>query len=169
MDEHAMIAYVDRFPDSHGTRSMEVMPGCPFLYPGKFHFLEYYCNDPDCDCRQVLIVVCEAEDTSKILATICWGFDRAEYYRQWMADEESAEWMVAGHLDPDMPQSKWAHDCLAVVRSMAATGGDGWDTGVEKHYRQFKASLERRPSDASPSAPPCLLDLRVRGETSRED
>ncbi len=164
-----MIAYIDRFPDEHGTRSIEVSPGSPFLFPGTFHFFEHYCNDPDCDCRTVLIVVCEATDTSKPLAAIVWGFDWADYYQKWMADEESAHWMVAAHFAPEWPQSDWAQDCLDMVRAMVTHDGDDWDAQIAERYRKYKATLGPPSQGGHAATPLCLKDVYIRGESTPED
>ncbi len=162
------IAYYKRFPDFPETMSIEVQPGSPILFPGVFHFIEHYCSNPACDCRRVRIVVVEGGDLSKPLSTMDWGFEMSDYYQQWTADEKSAEWLVAGFLDPDSPQSEYSGTCLDFLRHLVTTGDNSWDAGIRDRYFKFKASLGE-PATGGPPAAPCLQGARFRGETVNEE
>src|SRR5438552_3138185 len=79
-----MIPFVEKFPElgARETRSVTVknMPGLP---DGEYGFFESYCNETGCDCRRVIILVLRPETGwRKILATISYGWESADFYRK---------------------------------------------------------------------------------------
>jgi hypothetical protein len=42
---------------------------------GSYALFEYYCPDPDCDCRRVMLNVVEEDQPDRFLASISYAFD----------------------------------------------------------------------------------------------
>ena len=54
-----MIPFDSRFPQTAAreTRSLHVVGTGGPLPPGEYGYLEFYCDEPACDCRRVLLQV----------------------------------------------------------------------------------------------------------------
>jgi hypothetical protein len=76
-----MVPFYTQFPEiaARETRSIIVW-GQDDLPDGEYGFLEFYCNEKNCDCRRVIFSVTEAEQPNKILATINYGWESARFY-----------------------------------------------------------------------------------------
>ena len=83
----------------------------PCLPDGDYGFIEHYCEDLECDCRRVLIVVWTPRTDDRAWATIDYGWESPEFYRKW--DRHSEEDMKGSFLDPLGGQSPYAHVLLA--------------------------------------------------------
>ena len=46
------------------------------ILPGAYGLIEFYCPDPACDCRRVILNVAEEQHPERFLASISYGFDR---------------------------------------------------------------------------------------------
>lgn len=75
---------------------------------GTWLFREFYCNDPRCDCRRVMILV-EHVETQQIVAAINYGFEPST-----RRDEPQLS------LDPLNPQSELSDDLLELFADMIA-------------------------------------------------
>ena len=76
---------------------------------GKYGLTENYCTDRTCDCRKVMINVIEVKSPQQFLATIGYGWESAEFYTQWMGDDERLGNMITGaYLEPGCAQSKYS-------------------------------------------------------------
>jgi len=73
---------------------------------GEYGLLEFYCPDPDCDCRRVMINVVEKDRPTEFLASISYGFDH---------DAEDA----GPYLDPLNKQCAYADGLLRMVERVA--------------------------------------------------
>ena len=98
---------------------------------GSYGLLEFYCPDPKCNCRRVMLNVVEEKSPDKILAAISYGFDR---------EEKDA----GPFLDPLNPQSQYAEDLLRLVQS-AILCDPRYIARLEQHYHLAK----RAASDPS--------------------
>ena len=56
-----MVPFMNKFPEL-GARETRAIVTCdgPELPAGKYDFIEFYCNEPGCDCRRVVIRVLRA-------------------------------------------------------------------------------------------------------------
>lgn len=80
-----MTPFMKRFPEvgARETRSVTIAKRLD-LRDGEYGFVELYCDEPGCDCRRVTIDVLRPETGwSKIWATISYGWDSLDFYRQW--------------------------------------------------------------------------------------
>ncbi len=99
-----------------------------------YALVEYYCPDPECDCRRVMLNVFGRRQTANhFLAAISYGFDR---------DDEDA----GPFLDPLNPQSEHAEALLDLVEEVVLSD-QNYVARLESHYRQVKEAT------ADPSHP----------------
>ncbi len=88
------------------TRVMHTLVPQGKLPVGSYGLLEFYCPDPACECRRVMLNIAEEERPDRFLASISYGFDR---------NAEDA----GPFLDPLNPQSRYAEDLLQLVEETA--------------------------------------------------
>lgn len=99
--------------------------------PGHYLFREYYCNDPGCDCRRVLLHVTWAE-AKRVVATINYSFEPTPP----PFDDEPQIF-----LDPINPQSDWSHEFLDIFREEVAVDGPHRDRLLH-HYEMWKSVVD---------------------------
>lgn len=136
--------------------------------PGEYDFLELYCDEPDCDCRRVFILVVTPTMQSKEpFATINFGWESEEFYREWMHDSEEDDFTqeMKGPSLALAPQSELAPPFLALFQSMARD--KAYVDRLRRHYRLFREAIDNKHAGqamhksgvnthASPNAPcPC--------------
>ena len=64
-------------------------PGLAELNLHKAYLLrEFYCTEPDCDCRRVVVQFVPQDGPLQVAASINFGWERAKYYRKWSSDPE---------------------------------------------------------------------------------
>src|SRR6266704_4858692 len=101
-----MTPFVTRFPElgARETRALRVT-GRKELPDGEYGFLELFCDEPGCDCRRVMIAVLRADtDLNKIWASINYGWESVEFYKQWGGSWVTAANSKGPFLDPMNPQ-----------------------------------------------------------------
>jgi hypothetical protein len=95
---------------------------------GTYLLREFYCHDPECDCRRVLLQVHHAEG-NRIAASINYGFEQAK-----PPFDDEPQIM----LDPLNPQSKHADALLGMFEEVIANDRAYRDRLV-RHYTIWKA------------------------------
>ena len=103
--------------------TLVVQDGLPI---GSYGLFEYYCPDPACDCRRVMLNVVEEKHPDHVLACISYAFER---------DDE----MAGPFLDPLNPQSRHAHKLLQLVVDTVLSD-PGYVARLERHYTIVKAA-----------------------------
>ncbi len=98
-----------------------------------YGFLEYYCDDPTCDCQRVLIIV-QAASTGRTVATISHSFDPPP--AGGIVSEQT-------FLDPLNPQSPFAAEMLRLFRDVALD--DRYTNRLRRHYRMVKDLVTASP------------------------
>lgn len=75
-----MTPFVERFRElgARETRSVTV-PDKEALPSGEYGFFELYCNEPNCDCRRVVILVLRPQTGWKPWAVINYGWESEEF------------------------------------------------------------------------------------------
>ena len=143
-----MIPFYTRFPElaPRETRCIHVLTPGGDLPVGEYAFIEFYCEDPSCDCRRVLLQVSTAQSPHDSLAMINFGWESVEFYTRWMrGDEEAGLESTDATLDPMQPQSPLADALLDVFRSNLMTDPD-YVARLARHYAIFKQDLHDRPN-----------------------
>ena len=138
-----MTPFMDRFPElgARETRSATVTEG-QYLPAGEYGFLELYCNEPGCDCRRVTILVLRRETGwSKIWATISYGWESVDFYREWGGAHSDPIEMKGPCLDPLNAQTKYSSALLNLFRVFLQS--TDYVERLKRHYQMFRDSLEK--------------------------
>lgn len=94
-----------------------------------FLFREFYCTEPGCDCRRVILYVHWVEG-SRVAATIGYGFEPSR-----RRDEPQIS------LDPFNPQSARSEALLALFTDMIASDA-GYRNGLRRRYALMKQAVD---------------------------
>jgi hypothetical protein len=110
---------------------------------GEYGLMEFYCNDPDCDCRRVFLNVFSLRE-KETLAVIAYGWEGKKFYAQWLgnSDPKLIKEMQGPALNASSPQSKFAPALLEVVRDVLLD--KQYVSRLIRHYRMFKEALKNR-------------------------
>jgi hypothetical protein len=133
---------MERFPDlgRRETRSLLVEPG-QHLPGGEYGFIEFYCDEPGCDCRRVVINVMKPETGwGRSWAIINYGWESADFYRKWSHFECDPAEMRGPILDPFNPQSKYAEILLQLFRDILES--PGYVERLKRHYQMFRGTVQ---------------------------
>jgi len=106
------------------TRFMQLFDERHGLPAGRYHLVEHYCPDPDCDCRRVMLTVVRDDRPNRSLASINYAFDRE--------DE-----MPGPFIDRMNQQSKHAPALLELVKDAVLTDRR-YLARLERHYALVK-------------------------------
>jgi hypothetical protein len=118
------------------TRVINLFEPHQGIPPGRYNLIEYYCPDPACDCRRVMLNIAEGEELQHFEASISYGFDR---------DQE----MAGPFLDPMNPQGKYARQLLDVVESWVLSDPH-YVARLERHYALVKQAAADPQHPAHP-------------------
>ena len=138
-----MALFMQRFPEvgARETRSVTVTQR-PDLPDGEYGFLEFYCDEPGCDCRRVMIDVLRPESGwSKIWATIGYGWESLDFYRQWGGAHSDPVEMKGPYLDVLNPQSEYSPALLNLFRFVLQS--PDYVERLKRHYQMFRDSVEK--------------------------
>ena len=121
-----MIPFHSLFPQllEKETRIVTVLNNS--VIPDDHYILtEFYCGDPNCDCRRVLLkVIAKANAQQGELLTVSFGFDR---------DGE----LAGPYIDPLNPRCSYADAIFRIIAPMLETDSDYTDR-LESHYRMVR-------------------------------
>lgn len=106
------------------TRVMHLFAPHDEVPPGHYGMIEFYCPDPACECRRVMLNVVEEAHPKHFLASISCGFDR---------EEKDA----GPFLDPLNPQCSCAEQLLQMVDSLILSDSS-YVARLERHYALVK-------------------------------
>jgi hypothetical protein len=115
----------------------------PALPADEYIYLEFYCEDLNCDCRRVFLQVIAKGQPGKVFASIGYGWEKESFYRKrmpWNPDE--AKGTVQGELDPLNEQSEFAQDFLDLFQRVVLD--EPYRLRLRRHYRLFREELARR-------------------------
>lgn len=116
-----MIPFATRFPELAARETRTVILPCARggLPAGRFGFLEFYCDDPECDCRRVLLQVRSKEQPETTLATINYGWESVGFDTKWLhGDRAEARQIKDASLAPINPQSRLAASFLRLLQTV---------------------------------------------------
>ena len=135
------IPLMERFPEvgARETRLVTV-PQRQDLPDWEYGFVELYCDEPDCDCRRVMINVLRPETGwSKVWATISYGWETLDFYRQWGGSDPVP--IKGPYLDPLNPQTKHSSALLNLFRFLIQS--PDYVARLQQHYQMFRESVNR--------------------------
>jgi hypothetical protein len=143
-----MVTFFSRYHDlGHRETRVLVVRGHESLPDGNYGFIEFYCDEVDCDCRCVLLEVLREEDSEeKTWATITYGWERPSFYARWahFDSERAAREMSRASLDPLNPQTRYAFALLGLFQSHLVPDKQ-YVARLRRHYRMFKRALVAAP------------------------
>jgi hypothetical protein len=117
-----------------------VEAGLP-LPVGDYGFIEFYCEERDCDCRRVIFRVVSLQHPKRILATINYGWESVQFYTRWMhGDAEAGREISDAVLDPLNPNSELADALLEAFRELLKLRPQVPEQ-LKSHYNVFKKAL----------------------------
>jgi len=127
------------------TRSVRIFEGHPSgLPPGEYGFIEFYCNEKNCDCRRVHLMVV-TEWSKEPLAMIAYGWELPSYYAKWMhsADKRMAAGMSGVSLEPMFDQSKYAAAAKKLCEEVLLAD-PSYVARLKRHYRMMRDHVDGR-------------------------
>ena len=120
-----------------GTAPEPALPADEYLY------LEFYCDDLECDCRRVFLQVIAKGQPGKVFASISYGWEKESFYQKRMPwDPDDAKETIRGELDPLNEQSEFARDFLDLFRRVVLD--EPYRLRLRRHYQLFREELARR-------------------------
>ena len=161
-----MTPFDQHFPDCAGAERLVLHiqeKGLP-LPPGEYGFFEWFCEDPDCDCRRALLQVISPQRPGEILATINYGWESEAFYTKWMhGDAKAGREITSASLDPLNPNSELADALLAGFRDYIRSDSF-YPQQLRRHYEMFKSTQTTMPaiSPEPQTAPPLTPDAILR-------
>jgi len=125
-----MVMFHDLFPEvaKRETRVAMIPPGNP-VPPDTYAFVDFYCVDPGCHCRRVMINVL-VEGTGRHLATINHAFDASN------ADDVLGQTF----LDPLNTQTRWSDPLLRLFLELLQD--PDYSARLMRHYRLVKDAVD---------------------------
>jgi hypothetical protein len=138
-----MIPFLERFPELGARETPSVTVAQPSDLPeGEYGFLELYGDELGCDCRRVMIDVLRPETGwSKIWATISYGWESLNFYRQWGGAGSDPIEIKGPYLDPLNPQTKYSSALLNLFRFLLQSSE--YVERLKRHYQIFRDSVEQ--------------------------
>ncbi len=112
------------------------------LPDGNYGFFELYCDDPECDCRRVMINVISRDTGAKVWATINFGWEDSPFYRAWSHDAPDADKFAGASLDPLNAQTRHSPTLLALFNLVLEDAA--YIARLKSHYQMFKAALPQK-------------------------
>ncbi len=113
------------------------------LSTGEYAFVEFYCDDLECDCRRVLLQVLARHLRDKVLASINYGWEKESFYRKRLPwDPDAPRQIVRGSLDPMNEQSEHAPELLELFQQRVLD--EPYRLRLRRHHRLFRDELRRR-------------------------
>ncbi len=106
---------------------------------GEYAFIEFYCDDDECDCRKVIITVVDAKNPNKTFATIGFGWESYKYYLDWMyGDKITAMGLVGAYLEPIGEQTRYSKKILQLFENIVLKD-KVYKERIKKHYKMYKS------------------------------
>jgi hypothetical protein len=155
-----MSLFMQRFPEvgARETRSAKIAQQGD-LPEGEYGFLEFYCDEPGCDCRRVMIQVWRPETgRGKVWATIGYGWESPDFYRNWSRAGCDPIEMKGPSLDPLNPQTQYSAALLDLFRLVLESGE--YVERLKRHYRMFRDSVGKENGGQGSTAAKAIENKR---------
>jgi hypothetical protein len=114
----------------------------PQIPEGEYAILESICDDKTCDCRRMLLNICQINPKFPMtqVATISYGWEPLFFYKaQWghIMPNEMIKDFKGPSLESNQKQSKYAPHVLELVKNLVLTD-TAYINRLKQHYIQFK-------------------------------
>lgn len=140
---HQQLHDVCRKIAENETRFLIIQEEYKDLPKGEYGFVELYCIDSKCDCRNVYIQMINPEHTEP-LATISYGWERLKFYEGWMGSK--SEDVIHSFKGPALTlgrHSNYAPTLLELFTEVIIED-DSYVERLKKHYKLFKNEINKR-------------------------
>lgn len=141
-------SFFDEFPELvHSEfRNVTILDNgsTQYIPPGNYAFLESFCNDPGCDCRNVFIHVI-SESTNTAWAVLRYGWESKKFYKKWFGDSNELEEYFPGVvIDPlQGPSTLLTQEFLELFKSILKVDKP-YSERIEAHYKLFKEKIHKK-------------------------
>ena len=146
-----MTPFMKRFPEqgARETRSV-IVPHKEDLPSGEYGFIELYCDEPNCDCRRVVVTVLRPETGWKSWAVINYGWESVKFYKKWAGAPagDRSEWQ-GPDLDPLSEQTPYAPALLNLFKWLLES--PDYVERLKKHYRLFRTAVDEEYAQRNPT------------------
>lgn len=136
------------------TRSITILQNEPGLPPiGQYMFIELFCTELDCDCRNVMIVVFHVEKERQVAQLrYCW--ETKSYYDKIDLDFREDVPGVFVDFGDLSPYSEYFADVLEEMcyGNTHSKNETEFAKRLKRHYRQFREQLKKNRQDADEAA-----------------
>lgn len=123
-----MSLFIERFPEGLAETRTWSIPAGGALPADDYALLEFYCDDPNCDCKRTLIRVVGRSSGKAALASINYSWEDGP--------NEPPE------LDPIAEQSEYADVCLQLFTQMLEQD-PSYEKRLKQHYTMFRKPAGR--------------------------
>jgi hypothetical protein len=138
-----MVPFMSRFPELAAKEvRVAIILEDTEIPKGEYAFVEWYCDEDNCDCRRVLIQVLERSTRGKVWATINYGWEEPAFYAKRIGLKSMAEDMAGPMLDPINPQTKYAPALLELFEMILQD--PAYVERLKRHYAMFKGAQPPR-------------------------
>lgn len=149
-----MKPYREIFPNAEQQEVTLELPRKSGRIPkGNYSFLEYYCTEPDDDCRRVMVSVINEKSRPK--ATIRFALDAAGAF-------------TGPYLDPASYQSPYAQD-LALIFTDLLNARPEWQQRIQRRYREVRELADKKPYSGRAFPKPGQIKYRLTPPPELED
>ncbi|MBU6402286.1 MAG: hypothetical protein KGS61_18360 [Verrucomicrobia bacterium] len=111
---------------------------------GDYFLREFYCTEPGCDCRRVLIQFLPKDGPAQPAATINFGWEKAKYYRKWSSDPDLWREMAGATLERFAEQGPHKANFLVIFKHIIQDRT--LVAAFRRHYRLVKDLIEGETS-----------------------
>lgn len=140
-------AFGDRFRDlaNRETRTLtHLHESATGVSTREYAYLELFCDEPDCDCRRVLLSVVDvARGQSE--AVINFGWESESFYRDWLGDSDPD--MLQALRGPALhfgPSQGPRADAILDMTKKLVLSDTAYVDRIKRHYAMFREDVERQ-------------------------
>ena len=141
-------AFHDKFPKvaEKEVRNI-ILYNDPELPDGKYSLVEFYCDEPDCDCRRVMFNIISWR-TNKIAAIIAYGWESQAFYANWYGknNPKAIKELQGPILNAMSRQSRLAPALLERVKTHVLQDKK-YVNRLKRHYQMFRKAIEQGQKD----------------------
>jgi len=141
-----VIPFYTHFSDLAAKETRNVtLRGHPGLPDGEYGLIEFYCDEPACDCRRVILRVVAAPPDLRTYATINYGWESLAFYTQWVHGNARLAAQIQGaSLEVFGEQSPFADAFLQLIRLLLQDSA--YVQRLQRHYWLFKEAVRAQVS-----------------------
>lgn len=135
-----MRPFFEKFEEiaSRETRVITLPRAMHGLPADAYALVEFYCDEPDCDCRRVILQIWKADQPGVSLATFNFAWEGFGFYRRWAHDDaELAEGMDGLQVEIFGRQTELTGPLRALVESVL-NEDPAYVERLKRHYKMFK-------------------------------